>query len=163
MSTPYNRHLYDKEGEQAIRFNIMPFSKNRHKPIQAADVVYEEYVPINDLNNGCIRKISVRTKILCDTCQCQEGETTVMYDCPSCSGKGIHLNNSMIIRMLRKMPISNICSTCTNCHGMGKLPKIFKDCPDCHGMKVSHCLLCSYFPHFSFYDHSTILNKRNSV
>lgn len=155
LTTPEKRRLYDQGGEQALKeggvgnsfsspkdlfdmfFGQFGGSDGRHGrrpgPQKGKDVVHQLSVSLEDLYNGCVRKLALEKNVICDKCEGRGGKKGAVESCPACQGSGIQVQ----IHQLGPGMIQQVQSMCSECRGQGERINPKDRCRSCNGKKVS--------------------------
>jgi molecular chaperone DnaJ len=78
---------------------------------------------IEDIYNGCTKKVKYNINVRCPECHGNGGETKT---CSYCGGTGMHVETTHT-----PFGFQQVKSVCQHCHGTGE--EITKKCPHCHG------------------------------
>lgn len=162
MSTPEKRRLYDQGGEQALKeggvgnsfsspmdlfdmfFGQFGGSSGRGRghrgPQKGKDVVHQLSVSLEDLYNGCVRKLALEKNIICEKCEGRGGKKGAIEQCPACQGSGIQVT----IHQLGPGMIQQVQSMCSECRGQGERINPKDRCRTCNGKKVSLITYLAY-------------------
>ena len=152
LSTPEKRRLYDHGGEQALKeggvgnsfsspmdlFDMFfgqfggSHRRGRHGPQKGKDVVHQLSVSLEDLYNGCVRKLALEKNVICDKCEGRGGKKGSVEQCPGCQGSGIQVQ----IHQLGPGMIQQVQSMCSECRGQGERINPKDRCRTCNGKKV---------------------------
>ncbi|CAI6348890.1 unnamed protein product [Macrosiphum euphorbiae] len=155
LTTPEKRRLYDQGGEQALKEGGVgnSFSSpmdlfdmffgqfggggrgrgGRHGPQKGKDVVHQLSVSLEDLYNGCVRKLALEKNVICDKCEGRGGKKGAVEQCPGCQGSGIQVQ----IHQLGPGMIQQVQSMCSECRGQGERINPKDRCRNCNGKKVT--------------------------
>lgn len=166
LSEPEKRQLYDQHGEQGLKeggrggggfggggdpFDIFNMffggggpggGRGRRGPAKGKDVVHQLGVTLENLYNGCTKKLSLQKKILCARCDTGSGPTGVQPEfadrrdaiqtCGTCRGQGMVIKTRQIgPGMMQQMQ-----SVCPKCHGEGQIMNHKYTCKTCTGNKT---------------------------
>ncbi|XP_025418795.1 dnaJ homolog subfamily A member 1 [Sipha flava] len=154
LSTPEKRRLYDQGGEQALKEGGVGNSfsspmdlfdmffgqfggsggrgRGRHGPQKGKDVVHQLSVSLEDLYNGCVRKLALEKNVICEKCEGRGGKKGAVESCPACQGSGIQVQ----IHQLGPGMIQQVQTMCSECRGMGERINPKDKCRTCNGKKV---------------------------
>lgn len=167
LTTPEKRRLYDQGGEQALKEGGVgnSFSSpmdlfdmffgqfggshggrhgRRPGPQKGKDVVHQLSVSLEDLYNGCVRKLALEKNVICDKCEGRGGKKGAVESCPACQGSGIQVQ----IHQLGPGMIQQVQSMCSECRGQGERINPKDRCRSCNGKKVIHsCFYVIFFLH----------------
>uniref|UniRef100_A0A023F8W3 Putative molecular chaperone dnaj superfamily n=1 Tax=Triatoma infestans TaxID=30076 RepID=A0A023F8W3_TRIIF len=153
LSTPEKRQIYDEGGEQALKeggtgsggfsspmdiFDMF-FSGGfgsrtggRRRERRGKNIVHSLGVSLEELYNGCIRKLSVEKNITCEKCEGRGGKKGSVQNCPTCGGNGVHIQ----VQQFTPGVIHQIQTVCPECKGEGERIKPQDRCKVCTGNKV---------------------------
>jgi len=162
LSEPEKRQLYDTHGEQGLKegggrghgfgggdpFDIFNMffgggggpRGGRRGPQKGKDVVHQLGVTLENLYNGCTKKLSLQKKVLCNSGCNGTGVQAEFADrrdaiqtCSTCKGQGMVIKTRQIgPGMMQQMQ-----SVCHKCHGEGKSMNPKYTCKACNGNKTT--------------------------
>jgi len=156
LSDSEKRNLYDQAGEQGLKeggrgggmggdpFDIFNMffggggGRRERGPRRGKDVVHQLTVTLEQLYNGCTRKLALQKKVLCNKCDGKgikpeySDRRDAEYDCNTCHGSG----TQMRLRQLGPGMMQQIQTVCSRCEGKGHImnPKFI--CAACRGEKT---------------------------
>ncbi|CAH8449809.1 unnamed protein product [Dicrocoelium dendriticum] len=149
IGDPTKRKIYDEGGEQALKeggadagsfHNPMDIfemffggggSRSRG-PKRGKDTVFQLSVKLEELYNGCVRKLSITKNVICPKCDGRGGKSGAVKLCPTCRGTGIQTH----VRQLGVGFVQRIQSTCSVCKGEREIIDPKDCCKACEGRKV---------------------------
>merc|ERR1711912_201061 len=163
LSDKDKRTTYDNYGEQGLReggggrgggfgggdpfdiFNMFfqgggGMGGGRHRgPRKGKDVVHQQGVTLENLYNGCTKKLSLQKKVLCGKCD-GSGVAAEFADrrdaiqtCATCRGQGMVIKTRQIgPGMMQQMQ-----SVCPKCNGEGQIMNHKYTCKACNGNKTT--------------------------
>jgi len=149
LSDAKKRQIYDRHGEQGIKDGgggRGGFSANdifsqffgggdmfggggRRGPQRGADTVHELEFTLEQLYNGCTKKLAMRKNIICNTCAGVGGKTA--KSCARCHGQG-----QVIIERMMGPFVQQMQTTCPTCKGEGETIAEKDKCTQCDGKKT---------------------------
>ncbi|KER29937.1 DnaJ domain protein [Opisthorchis viverrini] len=148
ISDPKKRRIYDEGGEQAIKeggaegsgfhnpmdiFEMFFGGGGRSRgPRRGKDAVYQLSVKLEELYNGCVRKLSITRNSICSKCDGRGGKSGAVQQCRTCRGTGVQTH----IRQLGIGYVQQIQSTCSVCRGEREIIDPKDCCKTCEGKKV---------------------------
>lgn len=104
-------------------------------PQKGKDVVHQLSVSLEDLYNGCVRKLALEKNVICEKCEGRGGKKGAVEQCPACQGSGIQVQ----IHQLGPGMIQQVQSMCGECRGQGERINPKDRCRTCNGKKVIFC------------------------
>ncbi|XP_050542629.1 dnaJ homolog subfamily A member 1 [Daktulosphaira vitifoliae] len=107
--------------------------RGRRGPQKGKDVVHQLSVSLEDLYNGCVRKLALEKNVICDKCEGRGGKKGAVESCPGCQGSGIQVQ----IHQLGPGMIQQVQSMCSECRGQGERINPKDRCRTCNGKKVN--------------------------
>lgn len=116
-----------------------PRGRGRHGPQKGKDVVHQLSVSLEDLYNGCVRKLALEKNVICEKCEGRGGKKGAVEQCPACQGSGIQVQ----IHQLGPGMIQQVQSMCSECRGQGERINPKDRCRTCNGKKVSYHFFCT--------------------
>jgi len=163
LSDKDKRTTYDNYGEQGLKeggggrggggfgggdpfdiFNMFfnggggPGGRNRG-PRKGKDVVHQQGVTLENLYNGCCKKLSLQKKVLCSKCDGSgvqpefADRRDVIQTCATCRGQGMVIKTRQIgPGMMQQMQ-----SVCPKCNGEGQTMNHKYTCKSCNGNKTT--------------------------
>ncbi len=146
LSNPDKRKLYDQGGEEAVEhghaggdddmdiFSAFGGGGRRRGPPPKArgeDVVFPLTVTLEEMYNGCTKKLRLTRNILCTGCDGKGGSKVT--ECSGCKGQGV----KVMIRQIGPGMITQQQVTCQACRGEGQVIAPGAKCRDCDGQKVT--------------------------
>lgn len=100
---------------------------SRQRETKVRDTIHQLNLSLEQLYNGCTKKLKVKRRILCTKCDGKGGANAAK--CPTCRGTGAEIYNRKIGPNL----VQRIQRRCNPCLGEGE---IIKDpCNSCKGKK----------------------------
>ncbi|RXM97209.1 DnaJ-like subfamily A member 1 [Acipenser ruthenus] len=148
LSDSKKRELYDRGGEQAIKdggtggssfgspmdiFDMFFGGGGRmHRERTGKNVIHQLSVTLEDLYNGCTRKLALQKNVICDKCEGRGGRKGAVECCPSCRGTGMQVR----IHQIGPGMVQQIQSICTGCHGQGQRINPKDKCKTCNARKI---------------------------
>uniref|UniRef100_A0A7E4VV19 DnaJ subfamily A member 1 n=1 Tax=Panagrellus redivivus TaxID=6233 RepID=A0A7E4VV19_PANRE len=148
LSDPKKREIYDKYGEEGIKeggggggpghspFDIFDMffggggGRGRERETKAKDTIHQLGVTLDQLYNGCTRKMKLNRQIVCKKCKGAGGENKDdVISCERCSGRGIEVRRVQIAPGF----IQQAQTECGGCGGKGNIIK--NPCTGCRGKK----------------------------
>ena len=142
LSDPDKRKLYDQYGENGPPETFghgFPFSfpfnvSGRNSRQRGNDIKFELSVTLNELYNGCVKKLKISKNVICNTCNGSgQRPNTSKNTCNICKGSGIN----RVIRKIGPM-IQEIRSPCTKCGGEGSIIEDKDKCKTCKGRMLNN-------------------------
>jgi len=162
LSDKEKRTTYDNYGEQGLKeggggrgggfgggdpFDIFNMffqggggMGGRHRgPRKGKDVVHQQGVTLENLYNGCTKKLSLQKKVLC--CKCDGSgvqpefadRRDAIQSCATCRGQGMVIKTRQIgPGMMQQMQ-----SVCPKCNGEGQIMNHKYTCKSCNGNKTT--------------------------
>lgn len=163
LSDKEKRSTYDNYGEQGLKeggggrggggfgggdpfdiFNMFfnggggPGGRSRG-PRKGKDVVHQQGVTLENLYNGCTKKLSLQKKVLCGKCDGSgvqpefADRRDVIQSCNTCRGQGMVIKTRQIgPGMMQQMQ-----SVCPKCNGEGQTMNHKYTCKSCTGNKTT--------------------------
>lgn len=147
LSDPQKRQIYDDGGEEALQgggggggghnpmdiFNMFfggGRSRGNHEPT-VRPTVHQLGVSLEQLYNGCTRKLKVSRSVLCSGCEGHGGPKGSVKKCDECKGRGI------VVKMIQLAPgfVQQSRAPCRKCHGQGEIIPEGMRCKVCRGEK----------------------------
>ena len=112
------RKLYDTRGQQGLdeppqHQGFHGFSTRRN-PTKANAVTFTLTSSLEQLYQGCTRKLSVKRNIVCIPCKGQGGNG-IQQVCSNCRGRGVQIQ----MRPLGPGMMQQVQTACTRCYGTG--------------------------------------------
>jgi len=163
LSDKDKRSTYDNYGEQGLKeggggrgggfgggdpFDIFNMFFNgggggmggRHRgPRKGKDVVHQQGVTLENLYNGCCKKLSLQKKVLCGKCDGSgvqpefADRRDAIQTCATCRGQGMVIKTRQIgPGMMQQMQ-----SVCPKCNGEGQIMNHKYTCKSCNGNKTT--------------------------
>jgi len=115
-----------------------PGGRNRG-PRKGKDVVHQQGVTLENLYNGCCKKLSLQKKVLCSKCDGSgvqpefADRRDVIQTCATCRGQGMVIKTRQIgPGMMQQMQ-----SVCPKCNGEGQTMNHKYTCKSCNGNKTT--------------------------
>jgi len=151
LSDEKKRKIYDQGGEEAIKeggtgggnfsspmdifdmfFGMGGRSRNSG-PKKTKDVVHQLSVSLEELYNGCTRKLSLQKNVICQKCEGYGGKKGSVQKCTPCRGQG------MVIKIQQLAPgmHQQLRTICHECQGAGEVIDAKNRCKTCSGKKVT--------------------------
>lgn len=108
----------------------------RGQPIRlpkAEDVFHKLGVSLEDLYNGCVRKVEIKKSVVCNNCRGRgtTKQSVTMVWCLTCQGKGFRVNPLHLRKRYRYQ------SNCKDCCGQGERFAPNDRCTYCDGKRVN--------------------------
>ncbi|XP_049579281.1 dnaJ homolog subfamily A member 4 [Syngnathus scovelli] len=146
LSDSKKRALYDQGGEQAIKeggmgggsspmdiFNMFFGGGGRmQRERRGKNIVHQLSVSLEDMYNGCTRKLALQKNVICEKCEGYGGKKGTLEKCSSCKGRGVQIK----VQQIGPGMIQQIQSMCGDCHGQGESFSSKDRCKTCNGHKV---------------------------
>jgi len=150
LSDPEKRSLYDEGGEEALAegaqggggggmdiFDIFGGGfggrgGRGQRVRKGEDVVFPLKVTLEDLYNGCAKKLRLTKNVICQPCGGKGGKGGKDATCRGCKGQGV----KMVIRQIGPGMIQQAQVACPECKGAGSVIADKDKCPSCHGDKT---------------------------
>jgi len=156
LSDKEKREIYDEGGEQALKeggggrgggnpFDIFNMffgggghgASSRRGPKKGKDVIHQLAVSLENLYNGCTKKLALQKRICCKMCKGagtdpDHKDKEVILKCENCRGTGMYLTT----RKLGPGMIQQIQQVCPKCSGQGDRINPRYTCPECKGTKT---------------------------
>ncbi|XP_061139643.1 dnaJ homolog subfamily A member 4 [Syngnathus typhle] len=146
LSDSKKRDLYDQGGEQAIKeggmggasspmdiFNMFFGGGGRmQRERRGKNIVHQLSVSLEDMYNGCTRKLALQKNVICEKCEGYGGKKGTLEKCSSCKGRGVQIK----VQQIGPGMIQQIQSMCGDCHGQGESFSSKDRCKNCNGHKV---------------------------
>ncbi|KAM9814407.1 dnaJ homolog subfamily A member 4 [Syngnathus typhle] len=146
LSDSKKRDLYDQGGEQAIKeggmggasspmdiFNMFFGGGGRmQRERRGKNIVHQLSVSLEDMYNGCTRKLALQKNVVCEKCEGYGGKKGTLEKCSSCKGRGVQIK----VQQIGPGMIQQIQSMCGDCHGQGESFSSKDRCKNCNGHKV---------------------------
>mmetsp|Transcript_31585 Transcript_31585/g.72597 ORF Transcript_31585/g.72597 Transcript_31585/m.72597 type:complete len:372 (-) Transcript_31585:124-1239(-) len=149
LSDADKRSRYDKYGEKGLDESNMHSANDifsqffgggmfgghqQSGPRKGEDVVHPLNVTLEHLYNSRTVKLSVKRKVLCDTCEGSgskvKGASTT---CQGCKGSGV----KVVVRQIAPGMVQQMQARCPDCKGEGSVIKDKDRCQTCRGNKVT--------------------------
>jgi len=92
----------------------------------------EQKVTLEDLYNGCAKKLRLTKNIICQPCGGKGGKGGKDSTCKDCKGQGV----KMVIRQIGPGMIQQAQVHCPSCKGSGSVIADKDKCTSCHGEKT---------------------------
>ncbi|XP_037109936.1 dnaJ homolog subfamily A member 4 [Syngnathus acus] len=146
LSDSKKRDLYDQGGEQAIKeggmgggsspmdiFNMFFGGGGRmQRERRGKNIVHQLSVSLEDMYNGCTRKLALQKNVICEKCDGYGGKKGTLEKCSNCKGRGVQIK----VQQIGPGMIQQIQSMCGDCHGQGESFSSKDRCKTCNGHKV---------------------------
>lgn len=147
LSDPQKRQIYDEGGEEALQggggggahnpmdiFNMffggMRGGRSR-EPAKVRPTVHQLRVSLEQLYNGCTRKLKVSRSILCRDCGGRGGAAGSVKKCTDCGGRGVIMEMTQIAPGFMQQTQKH----CPACNGEGEIIPQKDRCKLCNGKK----------------------------
>ena len=98
------------------------------------DVIHQLGVTLEDLYNGCTKKLALQKNVICDKCEGRGGKKGAVEKCSTCKGSG----HQVIINQFGAGMYQQIHTTCRDCEGQGERINQKDLCKTCSGRKTVH-------------------------
>ncbi|CAJ0571912.1 unnamed protein product, partial [Mesorhabditis spiculigera] len=149
LSDKEKREVYDRHGEEGLQggggggghnpmdiFNMFfggGGGRGRREAPRVHPTVYQLSCTLEQLYNGCTRKLKISRNILCKGCEGYGGPKSAVKQCSECNGRGV------VIRMHQLAPgfVQQSQQTCRTCDGAGEIIPAKDRCTKCKGEKKS--------------------------
>jgi len=138
LSDPEKKEIYDKYGEDGLKdngMNMNPFNifnmhtQHSNQKKKGKSVIYELSITLNELYNGCIKKLRINRNIMCLKCTGSGlKENCTKKKCSTCNGTGMQVIRRQIGPMLQQIQ-----SICRMCLGKCYIIKDSDKCKRCNG------------------------------
>eukprot|EP00123_Amoebidium_parasiticum_P019476 comp25964_c0_seq1/m.47056 comp25964_c0_seq1/g.47056 ORF comp25964_c0_seq1/g.47056 comp25964_c0_seq1/m.47056 type:complete len:401 (-) comp25964_c0_seq1:30-1232(-) len=151
LDDPKKREIYDKYGEQGLKEGGMDsghfaaedfisqmfgggfssfFGGGGRRQTKGKDIVHELVVSLEQLYNGCTKKLQMRKDVVCNKCDGQGGKNVTK--CQRCNGRG----QVMYVRQIGPGMMSQMAAPCDSCRGKGETMAEKDRCKKCDGQKL---------------------------
>jgi DnaJ family protein A protein 2 len=138
LSDPKKKMFYDQFGDEGLKQaeSISPhiFDQFVPTPSRGEDLVYKLPVTLEELYQGCIKKLQLKKNTLCPECQ-RGGMKTASSSkriCRTCSGQGTFV----FVKELGLGLVQPFQTTCSDCKGTGWVMQEVDQCKLCRGTQV---------------------------
>lgn len=102
-------------------------SSRRSQPVfRGRDQRLRVELTLKEIVNGTSKKFKVKTDVLCPYCHGSGSNDGQIDTCPNCNGSGVEIRQQRTI-----LGVMQTQTTCSNCHGEGKIIK--NKCRHCNG------------------------------
>lgn len=145
LGDPKKRDLYDRGGENALKeggfdsqfspmniFDLFFGGGGRSAgPRRAKDTIHQMPATLEQLYNGCTRKLSVTCNSACSKCEGRGGKPGSVKKCQHCRGTGVQRH----IQQLAPGMVQQVQTMCSDCRGAREIIDPKDRCRHCQGMK----------------------------
>lgn len=146
LRDPEKRKIYDQYGEEALKegaggggpgggmadiFDMFGGGSRRGSrgPAKGEDVVHRLKVSLDEMYNGCTRKLALTRNVKCDACNASGSKTGKRETCMSCHGSGVQV----LMRPLGPGMMQQIQQPCARCNRTGYIIPDADKCGTCQG------------------------------
>jgi len=160
LSDPEKRNVYDEYGEEGLQggpsmdassifeqmfgggiFGDFGFGGGggggrggRRGPQRGEDIAFNLGVTLKDLYNGCVKKLKVKKKVICEKCSGKGTKGSAgAKECSGCNGQGIKI----IRRQIGPGMVQQMQTHCSDCGGKGEVIDKKDRCNGCNGKKTT--------------------------
>lgn len=151
LADPEKRQIYDDGGESAIKkgggqgsgfsspMDIFDMFINggfrmggggRERRGKVLEHVLS--VTLEEMYNGCVRKLALQKNIICDKCEGRGGKKGCVEKCQTCRGTGTETR----IQQIAPGMVQQIEQICRHCQGQGEIIAAKDRCKQCNGKKT---------------------------
>lgn len=116
------------------QFGSASSGRSQRRQQKGKDVVHQLSVSLEDLYNGCVRKLALEKNVVCEKCEGRGGKKGAVEQCPGCHGSGVTVQ----IHQLGPGMIQQLQNVCNDCRGQGERINPKDRCRNCNGKKVSY-------------------------
>lgn len=153
LSDPEKRQIYNRFGEDGLKgggfrdpadifstffsggsFNPFGTNSRKRSPPKGPSIEFTISVTLENLYNGCTKKIRVKRDVVCTKCSgsgTNDGSPNIAHKCQMCNGTGVTENIIQNGPFIMKDQVN--CSLCT---GSGKNIPLNIRCKECNGNEV---------------------------
>lgn len=143
LSDPEKRELYDEHGEEGLEggggggpqdlFDILSGGRGRgpQGKRKGEDVNFPLKVELEDVYNGCTKKLRLTKNVLCKACNGKGGKSVTK--CMDCRGQGV----KVMLRQIGPGMMQQVQQPCGACQGEGEVCPEKDRCRECMGAKTT--------------------------
>jgi DnaJ family protein A protein 2 len=151
LSDDSKRKMYDQFGEEGLEngggggggsevdiFDLFTGGAGRRggggqsRQRRGEDVVYPLKVTLDELYNGCSKKLRLTKSVICPGCNGKGGKGDAVVTCKTCKGRGV----KVVIRQLGPGMIQQMQMPCDDCDQSGQVIPEKDKCQQCEGNRT---------------------------